>query len=819
MSKQIGRFEIIRELGRGAQSVVYLARDPHLQREVAIKTLHFVRADPKQNEVLLAEARMVSQLRHPNIVPIFEAGEQDGDLYLVFEYVPGKNLADYLKISGGLTPVKAIAILHPILDAIAHAHAAGLIHRDLKPSNILINEDGMPRVMDFGISAFVEAPSKDVDDFSGTPAYMAPEYISHREISERTDVFAAGLVFYELLTGQRAIQGRGVFQVMNQITNENVSLPKDGSVVIDDQVVSILYKAVARDPQGRYESAQMMREALDAYLEPEVLAPSADAKQSTIDFLLRRMRHKSDFPALSESVSAINKITGSEKESVSQLSNTILKDFSLTNKILRLVNAAYYRQAGGGNISTVSRAVLVLGFDAVRNIAITVMLFDHLQNKGNANHLKDEFLRANLAGILAKEIGSKTAARDVEQAFICAMFHNLGRLLSQYYFPEESEQIKQLIEQKPCSEEVASTQVLGISYEDLGIGIAQTWGFPSLIVNCMRKLPVGSVRKPASAEDRLRVLSSFSNELCTVIADATPEDRQKELRKVTARYSESVSISEPDLKQTMEKSFAEVAKFAGVIHLNLQQTPFGRQIKARSVERVEPVAQNAVKGSRPETARSAEGAPGAAASVDDTVAETVLSDTVLAGVVDGPSASGEAGLADTTGAAEAILMAGIQDISNTLVEDFKLNDVLRIILETMYRAKGFKRVILCIRDGRNNTMLGRFGFGPDAQEKAKRFNFPLAFTPDIFHAALSKNVDILISDTNDSKITARIPEWFRKGVGAETFVIFPLCIKGNPVAMIYADCDHAGEIVIPEKELSLLRTLRNQALLAIKQST
>jgi serine/threonine protein kinase len=810
MSKQIGRFEIIRELGRGAQSVVYLARDPHLQREVAIKTLHFVRADPKQNEVLLAEARMVSQLRHPNIVPIFEAGEQDGDLYLVFEYVPGKNLADYLKISGGLTPVKAIAILHPILDAIAHAHAAGLIHRDLKPSNILINEDGMPRVMDFGISAFVEAPSKDVDDFSGTPAYMAPEYISHREISERTDVFAAGLVFYELLTGQRAIQGRGVFQVMNQITNENVSLPKDGSVVIDDQVASILYKAVARDPQSRYESAQMMREALDAYLEPEVLAPSADAKQSTIDFLLRRMRHKSDFPALSESVSAINKITGSEKESVSQLSNTILKDFSLTNKILRLVNAAYYRQAGGGNISTVSRAVLVLGFDAVRNIAITVMLFDHLQNKGNANHLKDEFLRANLAGILAKEIGSKTAARDVEQAFICAMFHNLGRLLSQYYFPEESEQIKQLIEQKPCSEEVASTQVLGISYEDLGIGIAQTWGFPNLIINCMRKLPAGSVRKSASAEDRLRVLSSFSNELCTVIADATPEERQKELRKVTARYTESISISEPDLKQAMEKSFAEVAKFAGVIHLNLQQTPFGRQIKARSVERVEAVAQSEAKGSR-----SAEVSIGA----DENVAETVLSDTVLAGVVEGPSTSGETGLVDTSGAAEAILMAGIQDISNTLVEDFKLNDVLRIILETMYRAKGFKRVILCIRDGRNHTMLGRFGFGPDAQEKAKRFNFPLVFTPDIFHAALSKNVDILISDTNDPKIVARIPEWFRKGVGAETFVIFPLCIKANPVAMIYADCDHAGEIVIPEKELSLLRTLRNQALLAIKQST
>ena len=131
MSNKIGRFEIVRELGRGAQSVVYLARDPHLQREVAIKTLHFSQPDPQKNQQLLAEARLVSQLRHPNIIPIFEAGEEQGDVYLVFEFVPGKNLGDYLKVSGRLTPVKAIAILHPVLDAIAHAHAAGIIHRDL----------------------------------------------------------------------------------------------------------------------------------------------------------------------------------------------------------------------------------------------------------------------------------------------------------------------------------------------------------------------------------------------------------------------------------------------------------------------------------------------------------------------------------------------------------------------------------------------------------------------------------------------------------------------------------------------------------------
>ena len=811
MGKNIGRFEIVRELGRGAQSVVYLARDPHLQREVAIKTLHFSRPDPQKNQQLLSEARMVSQLSHPNIVPIFEAGEEKGDLYLVFEYVPGLNLAEYLRANGRLTPVKAISILIPVLDAIAHAHAAGIIHRDLKPHNVLLDSANMPRVMDFGIAARVESQGGDGEAFMGTPAYMAPEYIERRECSEATDVFAAGLLFYELLTGQPAVRGENIYEVMNRIANQDIRLPKNDGVDIDDALASILYKATARDPQQRYTSVSQMREVLQDYLQPDELVESADARQSTIDFLLRRMRHKSDFPALSESVSTINKIAGSDKETISNLSNSILKDFSLTNKILRLVNSVYYRQAGGGSISTISRAVLVLGFDAVRNIAITVMLFEHLQNKNNANQLKEDFLRANLAAILAKDIGEQSSGRDVEQVFICSMFHNLGRLLSQFYFPDESDEIKRTMEQRPCTEDVAAVQVLGLTFEDLGIGIARTWGFPNLIVNSMRKLPAGNVRKANTAEDRMRILAGFSNELCALISDVEPEQRDKALRKVAARFGDTVPLGEQALRDTMEKSFQEIAQFAGIIGINLKKSNFGRQLQRWGVQ-----------SGAPETPEGAQSGVTPRAESNTETSATVLSAAVPAGApgspLDADDGDGERAVTEV-GNSEVILMAGIQDISNTLVEDFKLNDVLRIILETMYRAKGFKRVILCVRDARANTMLGRFGFGPDAPEMARCFNFSLAFTPDIFHAALSKGVDILISDTNDPKIAARIPPWYRKGVNAGTFVIFPLIIRNNPVAMIYADCDRPGEIVIPEKELSLLRTLRNQAVLAIKQSS
>ena len=784
--KKIGRFEVRRELGRGAQSVVYLGFDPQLQREIAIKTLHFARPDPAQNQSLLAEARAVGRMRHPSIVPIFEAGEEGGDLYLVFEYVPGSNLADFLKQSGALPPVKAISILRPILDAVVHAHAQGIIHRDLKPSNILLDDDGTPRVMDFGIAAHVDGATEGGEQLTGTPAYMAPEYVLNRVVSERSDVFSAGLILFEMLLGRRAFTGDSLAAVLQRVASEDLGLPEDAG--IDDRLRSVLLKAVARDPALRFQSAAQFAEALDNYLEPEEEADGGGNSQSTIDFLLRRMRHKSDFPALSESVSAINRIANSETESIGKLSNTILKDFALTNKLLRLVNSAYFRPAGGGTISTVSRAVVVLGFEAVRNIAITVLLFEHLQNKGNANQLKEDFLRANLAGVLAKDIGATAQMRDLEQSFICALFHSLGRLLSQYYFPEESDEIRRVMAQRQCSEDLAASQVLGISFEDMGVAIARQWGFPALIVGTMRRLPTGPVRKPAHQEDRLRVLSGFANELCEVIAQATPEARERELKKTLSRFADAVAIGQQELHQTVQRAVEEVADFARVIHLNLQQTQFGKQMRLFA------------KG----------GAQSEASREDDLAGGTLLGEP-----------AGTAGYGDATSGgtvdAQAVLTAGIQDISNTLVDGFRLNDILRIILETMYRAMGFKRVVLCIRDAKAGAMQGRFGFGPDANELARAFCFPLSFTPDIFHVATSKGVDILISDIDDPKIASRIPDWYRKAVPAHSFVLFPLNIKGNPVALIYADRDEPGGIEIPEKELQLLRTLRNQAIMAIKQ--
>ncbi len=796
--RTIGRFEVRRELGRGAQSAVYLAWDPQLRREVAIKTLHFSRSDVRRNQALLDEARAVGALRHPNIVPVFDMGEQDGDPYLVFELVSGPTLAERLRRDGRLSPAEAADTMRQVLDALAHAHASGIIHRDLKPSNILIDAAGKPHVMDFGIAARLDDGDAGATGLAGTPAYMAPEYVEARQIGAGLDIYAAGLVLYELVVGERAVKGESMAQIAYQIAHGEVTLPP-GSCP-DDVLAGIIAKACMKDPALRLQTAAQMKKLLDDYLGAAATpigegGENAEAgKQATLDFLLRRMRHKTDFPALSDSVFAINKITNSDRESTNKLSNTILKDYGLTNKILRLVNSAHFRTSGGGSISTVSRAVIVLGFDAVRNVAITVLLFEHLQNKGNARELKEAFLRANLAGMLAREASRKFMPREAEQAYICALFHSLGQLLAQYYFPEEVIEVRKVMLQRQCSEQSAATQVLGLSFSELGIGIARHWGFPADIVSSLEALPADNVARPATHEQTLRVLSGFANEMCEVIASTPKGDRSRAVAAVQARFAAAMPFREAQLQEILETSYAEVGELAAVLHVNLKQSPFATQVRGW------------VDGEHDGDAAATDGNGMAATLLPD----AAIPDEDAAPAMDDRVAQSEH--------AQSTLTAGIQDISNSLVDDFSLNDVLRITLETMYRAMGFQRVVLCLKDPRANAMVGRFGFGNDTAEIVKKFRFPLSVAPDVFYLSTSKGLDIIIADIDDPKIAGKIPPWYRRTMVAKTFVLFPLTIKGSPVALIYADRDQAGTIVIPEKELTLLKTLRNQAVLAIKQS-
>ncbi len=528
----------------------------------------------------------------------------------------------------------------------------------------------------------------------------------------------------------------------------------------------------------------------------EQAEPAGDARQGTLDILLRRMQAESDFPALSEAIGDINRIASSDREGVNQLSNHILRDFALTNKLLKLANVAFYNQVGGGSISTISRAVVILGFDAVRSIALSLILFDNLENKAHAQQLKEEFVKVLYAGMLARELAGRAQVKDVEEAFIGAMLHKLGRMLAMFYLPEEAAVIRQRVEVEGASDARISIEVLGVSFESLGIGIARSWGFPEQLVQSMKALPDGKVRKSASAVERLRALAGFSNALCEVILETPDADRGKALASLTARFGDTVPVTAEQLSGVMEKSMQDIAQFARVVNVNLKHSDFARQAsKWAGMTAAAPPAQDAM------------------AVLDANVLHQHAPTIALAAADTGGTPQ------RTPEEIQSILASGLQDVGNSLIDDaISINDILRMILEAMYTGMGFEHVVLCIKDGRRNTMSGKFGFGDNVQNLAEAFDFSLAGQPDVFLVALQNNADILISDIDDPKIATRIPAWYRQHVAARTFVLFPVVVKGKPVGLIYADRPHPGDITIPEKALSLLKSLRNQAVLAIRQS-
>jgi len=851
---RIGRFDIVSTLGRGAQGTVYLAQDTHLDRRVAVKTLRLDKvaesARAHETAVMLAEARIVGKLSHPNIVALFDAGEDAGVPYLVFEYVEGQTLGDLIGDSGTVAPHDAVRIASGLLAGVDYAHEAGVVHRDLKPANIMITREGVPRVMDFGIASHtqVEAGKTGQQGLSGTPSYMAPEYLSGAAFSPRCDVFAAGMVLYEMLTGAAAVKGATHHQTMYAIVKEPFARPSTRNQAIDEKLEAIVMRALEKDPLARYASAAAMLAALSEYANPQPQQAAAGGGDgATLDFLLRRMRYKSDFPVLSSTISTVNKLVASENERSDALADGILKDVSLTNKLLRMVNTAYFQQFGG-SVSTISRAVSILGFQKVRNAALSLMLFEHLQNKAQAADLKDHVTSSYFSGVVSRELTPRLGMGNLEEAFICSMFHRLGRLLAVFYLHDESCEVTRVAKARGIAEDLAAVEVLGMSYSDLGLGVARYWNLPQGIVASMK---AATTRGVGSTEgSRLRALSDLSNRLADAVVVPAGKARDALLGTIETEYGQDFGLKNGTLTALLETSAEAFTGEITSLGLPMNSGAFMQGIHAlnAAMVREEPARKAAATAAVASAGGSAQAAlsatPRATPATDADSSAAGAARSVQAGAAAGLSAASPGGLttedasmAETMlntvtpdmlltapslepAARAHMLAAGIQDITSTLAADFQLNDVLRIILETMYRAIGFNRVMLCTRDPASNSLRARLGFGDQTDAIIKRgFQIPLEPSKDVFYGAISKLADICIEDCESAKIRPYIPDWYRRSLSAHGFVLFPVAINKKPVALIYADHAQAGRLRFADGELNLLKTLRNQAILAIRQKS
>jgi predicted Ser/Thr protein kinase len=275
-----GRYRVVRELGRGSMGVVYEGFDPVIGRRVAIKTMLTENLSPEEFGEYRArfqrEAQAAGVLSHPNIVNVFDYGEDGGVLYLVMEYLEGKSLEKLLK-GRRILPVETIIPLYDqVCSALDHAHQHGIVHRDIKPANIMIVGGGLVKVTDFGIAKMVSMGMTQAGQVLGTPSYMSPEQVKGRQIDGRSDIFSLGVILYSLATGEKPFPGQDITTVIYKIVNENPIPPRELNASIHPGLSYVICKALAKSPEERYQTCGELADDLKNFRRlGEAVAPSA----------------------------------------------------------------------------------------------------------------------------------------------------------------------------------------------------------------------------------------------------------------------------------------------------------------------------------------------------------------------------------------------------------------------------------------------------------------------------------------------------------------------------------------------------------------
>ncbi|MFH2123711.1 MAG: HDOD domain-containing protein [Pseudomonadota bacterium] len=518
------------------------------------------------------------------------------------------------------------------------------------------------------------------------------------------------------------------------------------------------------------------------------------ANKITGEQLLERMNEKGEFPAVLQHITEINlKTSPLSMTSANELASLVLKDFSLSSKLLKVVNSAMYRQFSG-QISTVSRAVVILGFEQVRITATGLMFFANLQDKTTAQYVKEEVFSSFLTGILAQDLSKHLKMEDGEDLFICGMFHNFGRLLVMYCFPDKYEEYRQLVVEGELTDEIAMQKTLGTTFDELGMEVADLWNLPTLIITSMKMIPVQEIKDRNAKIDRQRKLVNFANELCSIRIDSLPEQRQEELRSVLKKYKASYNIPEKEIIKMMDSALSKMRDFADVLNLKqkdlskLDQRSFRGQSELASVNTPE------------EQVRPSEAAV--------SLADFEISDGV-------PPSSASISIEDR----QQLLSDAIQEITDAMLDDFTLDPLLTLILESVYRGLGFDQTLIFFRNPTTNIMQPRYGFGRNAKELLAEFSFPVQENSrDLFNMALAEGRDLYIDNISVADLTLRTPAWFRGMIFSPSFVIYPLIVNKRSTGLIYG-AHISPEHHLEQRQLDALKTLRNQAALAIKLSS
>ena len=476
--------------------------------------------------------------------------------------------------------------------------------------------------------------------------------------------------------------------------------------------------------------------------------------EKMVETYLNKMKTKGDFPIFSKQLGDINRVLSSTYASANDIAKVITQEFALTNKLLKLVNSSFYGNfTRDGEITTITQAMIIVGTNQIQKASTSLIHFEHMQKNSQTTELMDVSISAFLSGLIAKDIvAQKVKKIDPEEAFICSMFHNLGLHLIIFYNYDDYTKISKLIKLGK-DRRTASREILGISYEDLGLGVAKKWGLPGYIIHSMERSKIAEESKKTSSRTKnewLLNIAFCSNELCHSVS----EESEITMDTVVSRFRSVFKLPEKKTKELIESAFTKIIKHSATLNIDTKQSVL--------LNRVKHLITN-----------------------------------------------------EKSKANKKVIFDGINNITDMLQgSDYTYHMVLADIIDVMFDGFKYDRVLICIKDISTEEFVCRYGKGDDFLDLLGSFRFKLDGSKSLFNLALERQRDIIIPDLKNSSYFDKVPMWFDKIIKTNSFVIYPIVIKGVPAGLFYADTKYKSILDINIQKH--MKTLRDLALRAIK---
>ncbi|MES2830814.1 MAG: HDOD domain-containing protein [Pseudomonadota bacterium] len=517
--------------------------------------------------------------------------------------------------------------------------------------------------------------------------------------------------------------------------------------------------------------------------------PISDDARIARDRLLRKIAEDTDLPALGSSVARVVQLASSDDDSVRELAHFVLSDVGLTQKVLRLSNTVVYRTASGVPVTTISRAIFLLGFDTVKTSALAILLVDSMKGK-HAQSVRTELGFALSASVIGREIARRSHFKDAEEAAVAALFKNMGRLLVAAHDHRLYAEIAELSESGTHSPAQASMQVLGCTFDMLAESVLQEWQIPDTIINALGMLPQGVLKPAKHRQEWLQHVAAFSTAAAALIPKMTQPGGDPASRALLVRFGAALNLDSVRLTELL----VTVARETRALTENAE-------LMFATAELDE------------------EGTDTDSSDTDDLSQEKSSNIPLELLLVTG-QAEGAADACYPSGKpmrARDLLMAGVQDVTEMMASgQCKVNDLILLALETLYRGMGFRFATVCLRDAKTNQYRARVALGTDSTRLQEGFIFPATAKRDLFSLAMENNADLMIADASAANIVALVPAWHHKLMPeARSFIVLPLVVNGVAFGFFYADRVCMAPEGVLDDETAMIKTLKGQVLAAL----